>query len=447
MHVLTTDRQFLDEIALATSLSPPSVTRIPRNLWEDPVDVCFSDEPSVWDSYPRAAPRTPVDLDDEVTEGHDECVEVTGSSRISCSVFASIDLCAYPDVVEPLVHAWTMDADESSATSSSATQDVEPVESTAESAGPSRTASPRTPRLAPTSVWKKSISALVNGNGKRAARSVPTPISPTKAVSTPTDVITPVSSSATSSKINWSEDVEQALFSPSEATTGGKIEGETVGVSGNKRASKAQVRVFEKCNCALKNGYFEPESWNKFKIPAPCHPRPPIHFFAPRDTDKSNPSTRIAVDNVNAFYHHSAEPNLPYVNKDIEDLFYPVGAKNVRCFDGRIVEGVLRYNTSYAVVDFETVEDAVAAFKTFQGRKAYPGSFHLRLRFVDVNDKTFGRRMAVSSGPMERSEEERKSFAEFVEDLDRVDVDLARVAMPSRPGFVLPSRPATPPGS
>lgn len=79
--------------------------------------------------------------------------------------------------------------------------------------------------------------------------------------------------------------------------------------------------------------------------------------------------------------------------------------------------------------------------------KAYPGSFHLRLRFVNVNDKTFGRRMATSFGPMKRSEEESKSFAEFVEDLDRVDVDLAKVVMPSHPGFALPSRPVSPPGS
>jgi len=45
---------------------------------------------------------------------------------------------------------------------------------------------------------------------------------------------------------------------------------------------------------------------------------------------------------------------------------------------------------------------------------------------------------------MERSEEERKAFAEFVEDANRVDVDLAKVVLPNRPGFTLPARPATP---
>lgn len=339
-----------------------------------------------------------------------------------------------------------MDTDESTAILTSAVQSVERVEFTTELAGPSRGASTRVPRLAPTSVWKKSINALVDGNGKRAARSCPTPISPTKTARTSTDVVATTSSSTTPAKIDWSEDVEQILFNPSGGIAAEKME-ETLGVERDKRASKAQVRAFEKCDCALENAIFEPECWNKLKIPASCHPRPPIHFFPPRDVDKSNPSTRIAVDNVNAFPHHSAEPNLPYANKDIEDLFYPVGANNVRCFDGRIVEGVLRYSTSYAIVDFETVEDAMAAFKMFQGRKAYPGSFHLRLRFVNVNDKTFGRRMAASLGPMERSEEERKSFAEFVEDLDRVDVDLAKVVMPSRPGFALPSRPVSPSGS
>ena len=220
--------------------------------------------------------------------------------------------------------------------------------------------------------------------------------------------------------------------------------GKKVCATDSQRVSKAEGRVFEKCDCALESAIFEPKSWNKFKIPASCHPRPPIHFLSPRDTDESNPSTRIAVDNINAFRHHSAEPNVPYANKDVEDLFYGAGAKRVRCFDGRVVGGAVRYNTSYAVVDFETVEDAKAAFKMFQGRKAYPGSYHLRLKFIDVNDKTFGRRMAASMGPMERSEEERRAFTELVEDVERVDVDLAKVILPSRPGFTLPARPATP---
>ena len=338
-----------------------------------------------------------------------------------------------------------MDANESPTIPTLSPRNAEKVESTAESAGPSRTASTRIPKLSPTSLWKKSISALVSGDGKRTTRSISTLISATQTV--PTDVVGPASSSTISSKLNkkldWSEDVEQALSSSSGNIGAKKVDGEIAGLKRDERLSKPQGLVFEKCNCALKTALFEPESWNKFRIPASCHPRPPIHFFAPRDTDKSNPSTRIVVDNVNASRHHSTEPNLPYVNKDIEDLFYSVGAKEVRCFDGRIVEGVLRYNTSYAVVDFETVEDAMVAFKILQGRKAYPDSFHLRLKFVDVDDQTFGRRMAVSLGPMRRGEEERRSIAEFVEDMDRVDVNLARVVVPCRPGFALPPRPAT----
>ena len=352
----------------------------------------------------------------------------------------------YTDVVEPLVHAWTVEVEESSSASTSAAQDVERVGSAEGSAEPSREASSRIPRFAPTPAWKRSISALITGDRKKATRSVPARTSATSA-----DAIAPASSSSStpselgvSKKLDWSEDVEETLFSPSGDIVAEKVEGDSAGVRGNRRVSKAHDRVLEKCNCALEGALFEPESWNKFKIPASCHPHPPIHFFAPRDVDKCNTSTRIVVDNVNAFRHHSTEPNVQYVNKDIEGLFYPVGAKNVRCFDGRIVGGVLRYNTSYAVVDFETVEDAKAAFKMFQGRKAYPGSFHLRLKFVDVEDRTFGRRMAVSMGPMERSEEERRGITEFVEDLGRVDVDLTKVIMPSRPGFTLPPRPTAP---
>ena len=107
-----------------------------------------------------------------------------------------------------------------------------------------------------------------------------------------------------------------------------------------------------------------------------------------------------------------ATPTRTNANRDIKDLFCSVGAnsKNVRCFDGRTVGGAVRYNTSYATVDFKTLEDAKAAFEMFKGRKAYPGSYHLRLKFVDVNGRSFGRRMVVSMGPMERSEEERKGF-------------------------------------
>ena len=322
--------------------------------------------------------------------------------------------------MEPVVLTRTIEADEApAATSASSTQDVETVESRVQTAGPSREAASRIPRLAPTSVWKKSINALVNGDRNKAARPIR-------------------SSKPDALKFDRVEDVEKALF------TAEKKLDEKAGAIHSKRVSKAEDRVFEKCDCALENALFEPESWNKFEIPASCHRRPPFHFLSPRDTDKCDPSTRIVVDNVSAFRYHSTEPNVHYANKDVEDLFYGVGAKNVRCFDGRVVGGIVRYNTSYAVVDFETVEDAKTAFKIFQGRKAYPDSYHLRLKFVDVNDRTFGRRMAVSMGPMGRSEEERTAFVEFVEDLDRVDVDLAKVALPSRPGFILPARPATP---
>lgn len=333
-----------------------------------------------------------------------------------------IHLYLHPDV-ESLVLAWTINTEETPAASTSTVQYTETVEPVAESTdyphSPRPSSSTRIPKLAPTPVWKKTINGLISGGGRKTAR---------PKLNTP-------------KKIDWFEDVEHGLSTSEEVST--EAAGAASGVS--HRVTKACDRVFEKCDCALESALFEPKSWNKFKIPTSCRPRPSIHFFAPRDTDMSTPSTRIVVDNVNAFRHRSTEPNMPYANKDIEDLFYPAGAKNVLCFDGRIVGGVVRYNTSYAVVDFETIGDAEAAFKTFQGRKAYPDSYHLRLAYVDVNDRTFGRRMAVSMGPMERSEEERRGFAEFVEDLDRVDVDLAKVVLPSRPGFILPARPVTPP--
>ena len=80
--------QFLDEISLALSPSPsyvirtpPPVPRIPKDLWDKHVDACFDDKRSVWDSYPQATPRTPVDLDDEVIEVYDEDIS-NRSSRL-----------------------------------------------------------------------------------------------------------------------------------------------------------------------------------------------------------------------------------------------------------------------------------------------------------------------------------------------------------------------------
>ena len=208
----------------------------------------------------------------------------------------------------------------------------------------------------------------------------------------------------------------------------------------SEKVSSSPARAFSKCNCALQDGAFEPSSWDEFKIPVSCHPRPTPHFFSPRDSDMANPTTRFVVDNINAFYHHSTEPNIPYKNVDIELMFYFAGAKNVRCFDGRVVDGVVRYSVSYAVVDFDTVEGAIAAFRTFQGRKDYPDSFHLRLEFVDRGDKTFGGRLLRAMGPIKRSEEEKKWFADFVEEMEKDHVDLTKVPAP-RLGFALPSRP------
>ena len=343
-----------------------------------------------------------------------------------------------------------MNVDETPVTLASIAKESGTVERAVESTGSSRSSVPvrsaRIPRFAPTLAWKKSINALISGEEGKSTRRVPIQTSATSA-----DVISSVSCLSTSSKLNapkeigWFDDVENSLF------TSMNVSAEEVEVTSDVRNGEQVVksygRIFEECDCALEAALFNPKSWKKFKIPASCHSRPPIHFFAPRDTDALNPSIRIVVDNVNAFHHHSVEPNVPYANQDVEDLFYSVSAKNVRCFDGRVVGGVVRYNTSYAVVDFQTIRDAEAAFRMLQGRKAYPGSYHLRLKYVDVNDQTFGRRMAVSMGPMERSEEERRAFVEFVEGLNIVDVDLTQVALPNRPGFALPARPATPPES
>ena len=274
---------------------------------------------------------------------------------------------------------------------------------------------------------------VTRANPKAVTEAFPTPVHSIPSTShaptlTPAS-ISPVVSSTSKSK--WAKKMKVKAK-----------EKETVKTEVNtEKGSSTAVRIFEKCDCALQDGCFEPSSWDEFKIPASCHPRSTPHFFPPRDSDMAKPTTRFAVDNVNPFRHHSTEPNIPYVNEDIESMFYFTGAKKVRCFDGRVIDGIVRYGVSYAVVDFDTVEDAIAVFRTFQGRRDYPDSFHLRLEFVDRGDKTFGGRLSKTTGPTKRSEEERKWFADFVEEMERVDVNLAKVP-PPRPGFALPRRPA-----
>jgi len=102
------------------------------------------------------------------------------------------------------------------------------------------------------------------------------------------------------------------------------------------------------------------------------------------------------------------------------------------------VDGVARYGVSYVLVDFDIIGDAIAVFRTFQSRKDCSDSFHLRLELADREDKTFGGMLSRTIGPVKKGDEERKQFAGFVEDIERVNVDLNK--LPAHPGFTLPPR-------
>lgn len=388
----------MDDITIAISPSPSFVVnaprpKVPRNLWEGFVDDADADELSAWDDYPRPLPRTPVvSFEEEAAENIADGFEVVGKFFQSsfwrlCSNVFLIGRRHTNAIAKPLVRAWTMTDKE--ATNSKAVTDAPPT---------------------PT-------------NSIPSTSYVPTPIPALGSSLTPASA-SPVTPST-------------SKYKPAKKTKA-KVKPEA---KAEKKGSSAAARVFAKCDCALQDGSFEPSSWDEFKIPVSCRPCPTLHFFPPRDSDMAKPTTRFVVDNINPFRHHSTEPNIPYVNEDIEAMFYFTGAKNVRCFDGRVVNGVVRYSISYAVVDFDTVEDAIAVFRTFQGRKDYPDSFHLRLEFVDREDKTFGGRLSRAMGPTKRSEEERKWFADFFEEMERVDVDSLKPPAP-RPGFALPPRPA-----
>ena len=419
----------MDDITLAISPFPSFIVKtprpkVPRNLWEGFVDDDASKKSSVWDDFPRPLPRTPVVLfEEEAAQNIADGFEVVGKFFCQCYChFCSHNCCIgrrhTHAVVKPLVRAWTMVDD----------TDV----------GEDWGCAAMDPRDRSSSSSLSHVGEVARAGPKLATEVPPTPVhyipsasSPAPGPSsTPASAAAPIKSSTSKSK----------RAKKTKAKVDEKVTVKTE-VKTQKKVSSAPVRVFEKCDCALQDGAFELSSWDEFKIPVSCRPRPTLHFFSPRDSDMANPTTRFVVDNINAFRHHSTEPNTPYVNEDIEAMFYFTGAKNVRCFDGRVVDGVVRYGVSYAVVDFDTVEDAIAVFRTFQGRKDYPDSFHLRLEFVDREDKSFGGRLSRAMGPVNRSEEEKKWFADFVEDMERVDVDLAKVPAP-RPGFALPPTPA-----
>ena len=124
----------------------------------------------------------------------------------------------YTDVVEPLVHAWTINAGESLPALTSTARDVGAVESTAKSVGSSRETSSRIPRLILTPAWKKSINALISGDKKTAAGTARALTSAT-AVS-PANVVALAPSSSTPSehdvlkKLNQSEGTEQTMLAP-----------------------------------------------------------------------------------------------------------------------------------------------------------------------------------------------------------------------------------------
>ena len=303
----------------------------------------------------------------------------------------------YPDDIKPLVKAWTMETEESLANPTSASQEAEGVEPATESVVPSEPApSTRIPRLAPTSVWKKTIGGLISGERKRATRSAPAIV--------PVDVLAPVPPSSAASlepdspkkieKIDWSEDVEKSLFTPGNVAPEKTVD-TTTSVSDRERVAKTpQAHVFEKCGCALQDPHFKPESWNKFKkIPDSCHPRPLTHPFSPQKHYKCNPSTRIVVD---------ASVITPQSRTCYRRFAPPTRHKNVCYFDGLTVGAVVWRNASSASM----------RSKSLRLPSIYSEGVSRQLSCVDVKDRTFGRRTAVPMGPVER-----KAFVEFVGDL------------------------------
>lgn len=139
------------------------------------------------------------------------------------------------------------------------------------------------------------------------------------------------------------------------------------------------------------------ENW---KIEKACIPKKTNlqewQFARPTDKDGENPTTRIAIDNLDADWFRTVDGVLSY-NYLTEAMGF-FSTKSYRCWRGRTIGGVEYSSVGYATADFDSVDDAVRMFDELQGRRLRGHTWHWRLEFVDPNDETHGGRKVVRTG-------------------------------------------------
>ena len=151
--------------------------------------------------------------------------------------------------------------------------------------------------------------------------------------------------------------------------------------------------------CKLSKSDGRPKSWENWKVenPAACIPKRTSlqewQFVCPTDKDGENPTTRIAIDNLDADRFRTLDGLLSY-NYLTEAMGF-FSTTSYRCWRGRAIEGIEYSSVGYATVDFESVGEAVRMFNELQGRRFRGHTWHWRLEFVDPRDESHGGRKIV----------------------------------------------------
>lgn len=171
---------------------------------------------------------------------------------------------------------------------------------------------------------------------------------------------------------------------------------------GSSRSSRTSIprhlQYFHCCYLYKPDG--RPKSWKSWEMKKDCIPHKShlqeSQFVAPTDMDGEHPTTRIAIDNLDAT-RFSKVDGIPSYNYLTEALVF-FATKHTQCWSGRMVDGIEYPSVGYATVDFDSLDEAIRMFKELQGRRIRGHTWHWRLEFVDPEDETHGGRRVVRTG-------------------------------------------------
>jgi len=149
--------------------------------------------------------------------------------------------------------------------------------------------------------------------------------------------------------------------------------------------------------CSLYKSGGRPKSWENWELEKDCIPNKTNlqewQFVRPTDRDGENPTTRIAIDNLDAGRFQTVEGVLSY--DYLTDAMGFFSTKSYRCWRGRSINDREYSSIGYATVDFDSVGEAIRMFDELQGRRLRGHTWHWRLEFVDPRDETHGGRRIV----------------------------------------------------